>query len=540
MSFFKQFPNATYQFEPGTSTNITDIFRHVDVNDRLASDINSYTYYEIEDGERPDNVSQKLYGTPDFYWTFFIVNESLKNGIDDWPKAYSAIEAELQLEYDNLGSMTFVPKVYPGTEGNGFKRFGSGTGDLLNREVDTSSEEDPEEGTNSGTYNAATIQNNFSGLDLSYSDLRVTRCLETAKIVNWNEKTLQLTMTDFSNKENFFALGDDALDRIAEANLVNVPDGGGQTDVPPIKLDNTWLNKMYFTFNDWPTIGKDGTNGTDFFPDILAGQQQNVNDTELDSQQKIIDADVLNQSDFTRKALNTMTIERAEWMVEVFRWLETQFVDARKSYPNLPNGRGKAYMPYEGFLYFYSLPDETFESAALRVWRQYFVPNYRTNQLKFKGFLVDKTHSNFREAPKYYYRNNDTEDIVNAYDVLGTSLSDKPALNVSSENLSESVTPEIPLPGTDPDRYVSHYDDLLNEKNKKSQIKVVKPELIRQFAQTYKNLIGLGSTLTSRVTGLEGTAVEGVGASQSVSAPTSGTVTSTNVSSGGSSGGGGY
>ena len=45
----------------------------------------AYTFYEIKNGERPDTVSQRLYGTPDFYWTFFVINEFLHDGYKVWP-----------------------------------------------------------------------------------------------------------------------------------------------------------------------------------------------------------------------------------------------------------------------------------------------------------------------------------------------------------------------------------------------------------------------------------------------------------------------
>ena len=81
MSFFKQFPLSNIAIGQEIK-KVVDIFRHVDVNDILADEISSYQYYEVLDGERPDNVSQKLYGTTDYYWTFFILNESLKRGLD--------------------------------------------------------------------------------------------------------------------------------------------------------------------------------------------------------------------------------------------------------------------------------------------------------------------------------------------------------------------------------------------------------------------------------------------------------------------------
>ena len=184
MSFFKQFPNTLYQFQANQPSLIKDFFRHVDANRKLSKNITAYTKYEILDGERPDNVSQKLYGTPDFYWTFFIINENLKNGIDDWPKASSTIESEFQLEYDPLASMIVVPKVDTGAE-------------KYTEEVAGDSEQKIDLGT------TKFITNSFNGIDLDYADLRVTRNYETAKIVSWDSDTLTLTLSDFSNRSKF-------------------------------------------------------------------------------------------------------------------------------------------------------------------------------------------------------------------------------------------------------------------------------------------------------------------------------------------------
>ncbi len=84
--FFENFPKIRYDLLNNNKLiEVIDIFRHVDVNDVLADDLLSYRYYEIQEGDRPDQVSQALYGTPDYYWTFFIVNDFLKDGLPAWP-----------------------------------------------------------------------------------------------------------------------------------------------------------------------------------------------------------------------------------------------------------------------------------------------------------------------------------------------------------------------------------------------------------------------------------------------------------------------
>ena len=41
----------------------------------FVDEISAYRYFEISNGERPDIVSQRLYNTPNYHWTFFILND---------------------------------------------------------------------------------------------------------------------------------------------------------------------------------------------------------------------------------------------------------------------------------------------------------------------------------------------------------------------------------------------------------------------------------------------------------------------------------
>ena len=114
MSFFSQFPTIKYDINAdGVKTDLTDMFRHVDVVDDLLDDVTNYTWYEIIEGERPDIVSTRLYGTPDYYWTFFVINETLKQGLNTWPKSYRQFELMLEQDYADYSTLIFIPRQYP-------------------------------------------------------------------------------------------------------------------------------------------------------------------------------------------------------------------------------------------------------------------------------------------------------------------------------------------------------------------------------------------------------------------------------------------
>ena len=106
--FFNQFPKTLYSIENnGIQNVITDYFRYVDVIDQLAQSTYTYSTVDIIDSERPDTVSHRLYGTTDYYWTFFITNDSLKDGISTWPKGDSEIKNYIANQYKNISAFRF-------------------------------------------------------------------------------------------------------------------------------------------------------------------------------------------------------------------------------------------------------------------------------------------------------------------------------------------------------------------------------------------------------------------------------------------------
>ena len=79
MAFFKQFPKVQYEFERnGVITNVVNIYRSVRPLREFIDNTSAYTFYEVINGERPDIVSQRLYDNPNYYWTFFIINDILQ------------------------------------------------------------------------------------------------------------------------------------------------------------------------------------------------------------------------------------------------------------------------------------------------------------------------------------------------------------------------------------------------------------------------------------------------------------------------------
>lgn len=98
MSFFQYFPLADYKF--GNEESLTvfrDITAYSDIIDQVKDNIAFYQDYIIQTFERPDQLSYKLYGVPTLHWTFYLLNDKLKES--GWPIDNGKIIEKAQKEY---------------------------------------------------------------------------------------------------------------------------------------------------------------------------------------------------------------------------------------------------------------------------------------------------------------------------------------------------------------------------------------------------------------------------------------------------------
>ena len=101
MSFFRNFPVVNYRFGDEVNTNLfQNLSAYIDMIDQISDDVAFYEKYTIMDGERPDVLSYKLYGTIDFYWSFFLLNEKLR--VQGWPLTTQQMYSLSKLYYPNL------------------------------------------------------------------------------------------------------------------------------------------------------------------------------------------------------------------------------------------------------------------------------------------------------------------------------------------------------------------------------------------------------------------------------------------------------
>jgi hypothetical protein len=76
------------------------------VSDALLNNAGYYETVEIQDGERPDHLSQRLYGNDQYHWTFLLLNPQIKNVWDDWPMKQAQLVEYCTQKYQYLAADT--------------------------------------------------------------------------------------------------------------------------------------------------------------------------------------------------------------------------------------------------------------------------------------------------------------------------------------------------------------------------------------------------------------------------------------------------
>lgn len=102
MSYFNKFPLDVYDFsefgQEKLEILVSDIITNVRIKTELLQNIVYYNEYDIRDGETPEIISEKFYGTPFLHWAIMLINERY-DYLSDFPMALVNLEAYINDKY---------------------------------------------------------------------------------------------------------------------------------------------------------------------------------------------------------------------------------------------------------------------------------------------------------------------------------------------------------------------------------------------------------------------------------------------------------
>lgn len=105
--YFQYFQKEDFQLTNQGTRNLTNLAQYTRIFSKIADDISFYTYYTMDNSERLDTISEKLYGTSEYYWTFLLVNKELSNTFMDIRKDNNEFNNFLQRKYPDT-ALTFT------------------------------------------------------------------------------------------------------------------------------------------------------------------------------------------------------------------------------------------------------------------------------------------------------------------------------------------------------------------------------------------------------------------------------------------------
>lgn len=141
MSYFKNFTNILYPFNINGKEEfkvVTDITRNVRVIKEIASNITLYDLYDIRDGETPEIISEKFYGTPLYHWIIMVINDRY-DYISDFPLPQYELEQLIIQKYgeENI----YATRHYIDSNGFVVKSSAPGATPVSNQQYETEQNE---------------------------------------------------------------------------------------------------------------------------------------------------------------------------------------------------------------------------------------------------------------------------------------------------------------------------------------------------------------------------------------------------------------
>lgn len=103
--YFKRYPTITYPFYINgklVAKKVTDITINVRIVNDILANITSYDEYDMGEGETPEIVAERAYGSPLYHWVIMITNQRFDYK-EDFPLSNYELEQYIFNKYGQTG-----------------------------------------------------------------------------------------------------------------------------------------------------------------------------------------------------------------------------------------------------------------------------------------------------------------------------------------------------------------------------------------------------------------------------------------------------
>ena len=113
-NYFRNIPKIKYDIfgtEPNTYTNVTNITKRLRFKPKVIEDNTEYYTYRVAEGERPDTISYRKYGTVGYAYLLMLIND-IQDPLFDWPLSSQQFEQYILNKYGSVESAQTTTKYY--------------------------------------------------------------------------------------------------------------------------------------------------------------------------------------------------------------------------------------------------------------------------------------------------------------------------------------------------------------------------------------------------------------------------------------------
>lgn len=101
--YFRDFPSFLYDFKltdkKSKTAIVKDITRNVRVKKEILANVTLYDEYDIIDGETPEIIAEKFYGTPEYHWIVMLTNEKF-DYLSDFPLQETYLQRHIETKFN--------------------------------------------------------------------------------------------------------------------------------------------------------------------------------------------------------------------------------------------------------------------------------------------------------------------------------------------------------------------------------------------------------------------------------------------------------
>lgn len=101
--YFQSFPRLFYDFKiPGSNQTklyaLTDITTNIRIRKAVLENITLYDEYDVQEGETPEIIAEKIYGNPELHWVIMIANQRY-DYLKDFPMTSLELDEFVEQKY---------------------------------------------------------------------------------------------------------------------------------------------------------------------------------------------------------------------------------------------------------------------------------------------------------------------------------------------------------------------------------------------------------------------------------------------------------